>query len=253
MTDPIAFERAIEVFVRGFCFTRSYTYPYLPQQVDGAWVMRDEPDRGPNSRVEEFVAHGIEPAELNALMRRHARGLFRICVMLREGECDRAIRAGFRNLRYRLMTTEAFFAHRLQAIPPDEAPFPILRVEKVEDAERLNRAAGRRQVLPQHLTADSPPVRQYVALDQDLPVGWAQSIVIGDATWCSSVFVQQPYRRRGIARSLLTRILSDDRDSGATASVLLASHAGAKLYPVVGYERIGTLLMFVPPRAARSS
>src|SRR5579871_3687679 len=34
-------EQAIEVFVRGFTFTRSFTYPYQAEQVEGAWVMRD--------------------------------------------------------------------------------------------------------------------------------------------------------------------------------------------------------------------
>jgi hypothetical protein len=30
--------------------------------------------------------------------------------------------------------------------------------------------------------------------------------------------------------------------------VLLATHTGAKLYPVVGYEQIGMLLLFTPKK-----
>jgi hypothetical protein len=41
-------------------------------------------------------------------------------------------------------------------------------------------------------------------------------------------------------------MLRDDRAAGASAGVLLASHTGAKLYPSVGYEQIGTLLLFTP-------
>jgi hypothetical protein len=41
-------------------------------------------------------------------------------------------------------------------------------------------------------------------------------------------------------------MLRDDRDAGATVNVLLSSHTGALLYPVVGYERIATLLFFTP-------
>ncbi len=37
--------------------------------------------------------------------------------------------------------------------------------------------------------------------------------------------------------------------AAAKCSVLTASHTGALLYPRVGYERIGTLFMFVPRRA----
>ena len=55
----ISFERAVEVFVRGFCFTRSLTSPYLPEQIDGVWVMRDHPDKKRYRRVEEFVGHGV--------------------------------------------------------------------------------------------------------------------------------------------------------------------------------------------------
>jgi hypothetical protein len=43
-------------------------------------------------------------------------------------------------------------------------------------------------------------------------------------------------------------MLRDDRAAGAKANVLLSSHAGAKLYPVVGYEHVATLLLFNPRR-----
>ena len=67
------------------------------------------------------------------------------------------------------------------------------------------------------------------------------------------MYVAPEYRRRGIARvllrSMLASMLADDRASGAQANVLLASHAGAKLYPVVGYRQIGTLFAFMPKRS----
>jgi predicted acetyltransferase len=62
------------------------------------------------------------------------------------------------------------------------------------------------------------------------------------------MYVSPPFRRRGIARSLLCQMLHDDRAGGAQTAVLLASHTGAKLYPVVGYEQIGTLLLFTPKK-----
>ena len=39
-------------------------------------------------------------------------------------------------------------------------------------------------------------------------------------------------------------MLRGDRKFGAKSSVLLASRAGALLYPKAGYEQIGTLLSF---------
>jgi predicted acetyltransferase len=62
------------------------------------------------------------------------------------------------------------------------------------------------------------------------------------------MYVKERFRRRGIARAMLSRMLRDDRAAGAIAAVLLSSHTGAMLYPVVGYEQIGTLLLFVPRR-----
>ena len=45
-------------------------------------------------------------------------------------------------------------------------------------------------------------------------------------------------------------MLRDDRARGSKCSVLTASHAGALLYPHLGYERIGTLFMFAPSKNA---
>jgi predicted acetyltransferase len=83
---------------------------------------------------------------------------------------------------------------------------------------------------------------------RDEIVGWVRSIVVGNATWCSNMYVIERYRRRGIGRTLMCRMLRDDREHGAKSAVLLASHTGAKLYAAVGYEQIGTLLLFTPKR-----
>ena len=66
-----------------------------------------------------------------------------------------------------------------------------------------------------------------------------RSVAVDDATWVSNRYVEPKYRCRGIGRSLLARMLRDDRARGATALILLSSHAGALLYPAVGYEQIG--------------
>ncbi len=36
-------ERAIETFVRGYCFTRSFTHPYVAGKAGPLWVLRDGP------------------------------------------------------------------------------------------------------------------------------------------------------------------------------------------------------------------
>ena len=36
-------QQAMEVFARGFAFTRSFTHPYLPDRVGDLWAVRDGP------------------------------------------------------------------------------------------------------------------------------------------------------------------------------------------------------------------
>jgi GNAT superfamily N-acetyltransferase len=244
------FERALPVFAHGFTFTRSFTHPYLVKTLtEQVCLLHDAPRaRGP-SRTAEYIAHAIPVAELTELARENAPGHYRICYLLANDEPDAALRAAFKEQKHRLMGTEAFMIHRLQNLAPATAPYPVQRVTTEAEADRLAKAARSRQILPEHLTADPAPMRQYVALDEDRPVGWVGSVVVGDCTWCTNMFVKPEYRRQGIARALLHRMLADDRNAGAAANILLASHAGARLYPTVGYEPLGTLYLFTPPRA----
>ena len=238
---------ALEVFARGFTFTRSFTHPYLAVRLGPAWVLRDAPRRRGAYRNEEWIAHGLPPQEVDGLAREHTRGKFAVCAICGTGEPEEPLRAGFKALGYRLGTTEALMVHRLGSIPQCVSPAVIERVTTSECAQRLAKAAGSRQILPEHLI-EAGPLRQYVAMvDGDL-VGWVRSVVVGDATWCSNMYVRLAHRRRGIAGAMLCRMLRDDQAAGAKAAVLLASHSGEKLYPVVGYEHIGTLLLFTPPR-----
>jgi hypothetical protein len=47
----------------------------------------------------------------------------------------------------------------------------------------------------------------------------------------------------------MTALLKGDAHAGIENSYLLASGSGARLYPHVGYERIGTLLVFTKVRS----
>ncbi len=243
-----AVSRAIEIFARAFAFTRSFNYPAVAERVGELWVIRDAPrKRTADYRREEWVACGIEPAEVDEIVRPQTRGRFCICAMNAAGESELALRAGYKSLGYRLLTTEACMTHELRRIPAVPEPFPVHRVTTTKLADRLAKAAGRRQVLPEHFGLDSP-LRQYVALDKKKVVGWARSIRVGKATWVSNMHVQPKYRRRGIGKSILARLLRDDRALGSNLSVLLASHAGSLLYPTVGYTQIGELLVYSPIR-----
>ncbi|MEX0744970.1 MAG: hypothetical protein WD118_05160, partial [Phycisphaeraceae bacterium] len=182
--------RAIEVFVRGFCFTRSFTHPYVPERVEGVWALRDAPRRHGSYRSEEWFAHATPPAQVDRVVRTHGRGRFAICAILPVDEQDDDLRAGYKALGYRLRTTEPIMAHSLRRIPRCDAPLKIERVATLALAQRLARAAGSRQILPEHVAAGAAaPIRAYVAMKADEPVGWVGSITVDDATWCSNMFV----------------------------------------------------------------
>ena len=209
--------------------------------------MRDGPRERGDRRNEEWVAHGVPPEEMDRLVREQARGRFAICAIVGAGESDAEVRGGFKSLGYRLAATEELMRHPLRRIPKPVAPADVQRVTTPALAERLARAARRRQILPEHLVPDAEvPLRAYVALSDGEIVGWVRSVVVGSSTWCSNMLVTPPFRRRGIGRALVSAALRDDRAAGARQSVLLASHVGAKLYPVLGYITIGTLLLFSP-------
>jgi GNAT superfamily N-acetyltransferase len=211
----IPIEEAIEVFVRGFSFTRSFTFPYLAAPLaEGVWVVRDAPRARGEYRTEEYVGHGVPPATLDAIARQQTRGRYRICAIRGVEESDAPLRAGFKAMGYRLMATETFMAHRLERIESVAAPLPVVRITTREAAEALAKAAGSRQILPEYLEAEPAPMRQYAALEDERPVGWVGSIAAAECAWCASMFVMPAYRRRGIARALLTRMLRDDRAAG---------------------------------------
>ena len=242
-------DEAIEVFVGGFCFTRSYTYPYVAEKVGPVWVMHDAPGRPPDQlRNTEWVAYGITPSEMDRIAGEQFFGKYALCYARAMEQPDGPLRKEFREMGYRLGHTEPFFYHPLKRLPNLVCEYSIVRVVDQSLADRLAKAARANQILPHHLADPNPPIRQYVALDgQDL-IGWVKSITVGGWAWCSNLYVNPAFRRRGIGKALMARMLSDDIAIGSKANVLLASHTGAKLYRKLGYEQIGELFIYTPPR-----
>lgn len=240
-------DTALEVFARGICVPRSFTHPYLAERVGGMWVTRDAPRRRGRYRREEWFAHGIAPDETVQTIKQHTRGQYAICAICTVGESDEPTRTGYRALDHRLGFTEPIMIHRLREIPRFASPVEIVRVLDAALANKVNKTVRRRQILPEHLTPDTP-LRMYAALSDGDPVGWVSSIEVAGATWCANLRVKPEFRRRGIGRALMCRMLRADRSHGSHLAVLAASHTGALLYPLVGYEQIGTLYSYTPRR-----
>jgi len=73
--------QALEVFVKGFSFTRSITHRYVAEKIGPLWVMRDAPRQSGNYRNEEWVAYNVTPEEIDSIARAHTRGRYAVCVI----------------------------------------------------------------------------------------------------------------------------------------------------------------------------
>jgi GNAT superfamily N-acetyltransferase len=255
--SPRDVRHALEVFVRGFSFEKSRTHPYEYHRVGKLWRLRDaERKNSKQYRKEEWIAYQVPPRDVDQAARTGTRGWFFICALCGPGEDQANLRDEYKSLGYRLLTTETLFIHRLQKFsqgPLHRLTSSGMKIEQVKTpalAQQLAKATRSRPI-PSEQLARSAPFRQYVAIDGSALVGWVRSVNAGDSTWCSTMYVRPTHRRRGIGRALLTRMLLDDRRRGSRKSVLLSSHAGALLYPHVGYEPLGTLLILAPRKRYR--
>ncbi|HTQ11718.1 MAG TPA: GNAT family N-acetyltransferase [Fimbriimonadaceae bacterium] len=238
-------DAATDVFCEGIAFVRNIFHPYEFVRIGDLRVMRDaEPKRDP--RGQEIVVCGLEPAEALRQIERYDPPRYAVCVAVGQGEDDRPVRSAYKEAGYRLATTEDYFVRDLSVPLPDSTVEVRLVMNEVE-LDRLNKATRVRQILPEHLA--NKQVRAYWVEAGGSPIGWVRSIQVRPgATWVAGLYVQAEHRRRGYGRSLMARMLRDDREAGMEQSVLLASHTGAKLYPLLGYERIGGLLVFTKRR-----
>lgn len=242
------FKEAIEVFVRGFAFMRCLTHPYLVALADGLWVLRDAPRKSSaDYRVEEWVSYNIPAAEVDRKARVQSRGRFAVSVFRQPTDCGATIREAYKNLGYRLIAAEPLFIHRMRRIPRIVPPVTITRVDNRELADQLAQTWRQRPLADEFLQPQSP-LRQYVAQEGGDIVGAVRSIAIGTGGWVGDLYVMKLHRRRGIGRALLVQLLRDERARGVQRSVLLASREGALLYPTMGYQLAGELLLFTPPR-----
>ncbi|MBA3726270.1 MAG: GNAT family N-acetyltransferase [Armatimonadetes bacterium] len=239
--------RAVEVFVHGFCFGRSIKHPYEAQKIAELWVLRDAPG-AKNPRKTEVIAHGIVPWRVLTKISELVPEWHFVCHMYGPEESGEQIRAGYKAAGYRAIATEWTFGHDLEGIPEVASDPPVRRVLDPADAGRIAKAAGGRQIRDEDLLAEQPKQRLYTVMDSCTTFGWVSSIPIGDAAWVANLFVDKRHRGRGFGRALMSKLLLDDRQNELAASYLMASSAGRRLYPHLGYEQIGAMQIFCPAK-----
>lgn len=249
MSNNLPTERAIEAFLRGFTTTRSFTHPFLIHALaENIWLMADGPSKSKSrkERGSEVVAYRAETETVLEAIRTHGVGRHSLCVLLDPDDDREKVNATYKQLGYRLIAKEPLFVVETK----NHVPFPnasIRRVTTEADAEAVRRVARTRQLLPIHLKEEDPTCRLYAAFVDETTVGFVRSIrTHPDCAWVSNLFVQPDSRRQGLGRALMSAMLTDDTRHGLRWSVLLASLTGAKLYPHLGYEKRGLLLLFSP-------
>jgi len=242
----ISIPSAIEAFVKGFCVVKSLHGPYEAVQFGPLWMMRDI-DKRKNPRKSEVVSFQTPLSEAVKIGRESSpdRRWF-LCAIAKLEEEEALYQEG-KGLGLHLMSREGLFA----CMPPSAPRFegPVERLSGKEHAERIAKAMKGKLLDPSMAEIDDAPIRAYVAWDQtnaERPAGAVQSVRVGKNSWVSGLYVLQEHRGKGLGRALMSAMLHDDARLGIEWSVLLASSAGARLYPHLGYERLGTLLLFNP-------
>ncbi|MEZ0325385.1 MAG: GNAT family N-acetyltransferase [Fimbriimonas sp.] len=250
----IDLETACQVFCDGFSFTKSFTHPYLVSREGPLFVMHDGPRRKPDYRRAEFISPGL-PVEdvldhVERLRQQPATQRFLLCAITTGSDVCENTKAAYKGRGFRLMMTEPMMVAKAAMAPILTSAATVYRVTDQENADRVAKAAGSKQVMATQLTDDPPILRLYAADVDGEPVGWVRSIQQHpNLAWVSNMYVKPEFRRQGIAKALLSTLLQDDARHGVEHSVLLASHTGAKLYPALGYEQIAMLHGFNPVRA----
>jgi GNAT superfamily N-acetyltransferase len=220
------------------------TDPFEYVRLGEIGVMRDAAGRK-EPRTTEILAVGAQVEAIGQLVKSEKLGRYVVCAIHDGVKRDLAMEAAYKDAGYRLMRTEPFFVRDLGKPVPPVRRETVRRVTTADDFETVTRANRRRLIDGQEIEREAPTMRLFAAFEGVAPVGWVASLdSMHDSTWVSSLLVREDFRRKGIASDLMHCMLADDAMRGRLFSVLLASHAGAQLYPRLGYEQVGLLEMF---------
>jgi GNAT superfamily N-acetyltransferase len=238
---------ALQRCLQAHCFLRSLLRPSRVVRRGPLVGLEELPSAKPERKRREFFARAKHVAaaieELDAFLPRDRQVL---SIPLADDALAVRITKRCKQAGYRLGGSEFLFARG--GSPPTSLPqceYEIAFVQTEELAERVAKAQRRRLTGTEYLRESNSPLRLYCALDVERPIAWAQSIAAGKGVrYVANLYTARPYRRRGIATALMSRLLRDDAKLGAAKSVLLSSHTGRCLYEQLGYRELGRLLMF---------
>ena len=245
--------KTIDIVTAALALNRSIVAPAEVVRHGPLWVLRDTVPKPGKARREEIFAYGAPPAEVVRALHDYApRGKYALEPFLAPDEDGAGAKAVYKSLGFRLSHSEPLYVRPLVNRNPVTSTWHIRRVASVEEARLVCvRVYGKvsRKVRPEDLTTPTPAIRMYwVDVDGEAVAAARSLMPQRAATWMHDVMTIPEFRRRGIATALLRHVLADDARLGSEHTVLLASQAGSKLYPHVGYHQCALLQVYNPVR-----
>ncbi len=233
-------DRFAEVFVRSFCRVKSRTYPYVGTQVEpGLWIMKDDPPR-PDARKTEIISVNLGADRAIELVGQHHEGWHFLCELHHASVDFKSVRATYKARGYRALSTEWLFVHDLSELPPPPKHF-VHKFDSKEEFEKLIQTVGQPRNFLEGTT-------KFAIHTGEQEIGFVTDVPCAPDAWVSDLWVRESERRKGYGFALMSALLHHVHDRGNENSVLIASKAGAELYPLLGYKQIGVLQMFVPAK-----
>ncbi len=101
---------------------------------------------------------------------------------------------------------------------------------------------------------DDPSYDQVVAMIGKVPAGAGVLMQVGDIGRIDNVFVAEAYRRRGVARSIMSHLLTLNRRLALRITVLEVDEGNIPalaLYRQCGFDPAGTRVAFIAPDVSR--
>ena len=118
--------------------------------------------------------------------------------------------------------------------------------------EKIDLVPALKEDYPRHM-ADGPFV-SWLALDEENIIGTSGMSFVekppyfgcpsGKIGLLSSMYTDLEYRRRGIAKELLSRVIDDAREYGCGTIQITASDMGVKLYTDFGFVHNGNFMQY---------
>lgn len=225
------------------------THPYIIDRVSQhIFRLHDSPRSFGDYRKDEYINFECSPEYVLSHAQQHSSHKYALCSLVKDGDNLGESKAVYKLLGCRLASTESLMSTQIECDPPEDIAFPILEIADTEHANAIAKAWRRRQIRLTDIGNPDALHRVYTIHDGTKFIASVGSVRVGETGWIASLYVNLAYRRRGIGTALMRRAMSDNYTRGIKNHVLVASHAGAKLYPTLGYQSLGTLCIYNPPK-----